>query len=124
MTLLRAEMLFRATSALAHMDQAGALTNAWGVIEGLLGDLLHRYLDDNADRVDDQDTSGKGPKFIDGKRRKFFEGSEMTARHTLELLSLLDILPFELYRASKQCAKARNDWLHKQQEPSLSANVV
>jgi len=42
----------------------------------------------------------------------------MTARHTLELLSLLDILPLKLYRASTQCAKARNDWLHKQEEPS------
>jgi len=117
-TLLRAEMLFRATSGLAHMDQAGALTNAWGVIEGLLGDLLRRYLDENADRPADQDTPGNTPKFINGERRKFFEGSDMTARHTLELLSLLEILPFELYRASTQCSKARNDWLHKQQEPS------
>jgi hypothetical protein len=66
-------------------------------------------------------TSGNTLKFINGDRRKFFEESTMTARHTLEFLSLLDILPFELYRASTQCAKARNDWLHVQQEPSLFA---
>ena len=42
----------------------------------------------------------------------------MTARHTVGLLSLLDVLPFKLYRASILCAKARNAWLHKQEEPS------
>jgi hypothetical protein len=118
MALLRAEMLFRARSGLAHMDRAGALTSAWGVIEGLLGELLRRYLDENVDRPVDRDTSGNTLKFINSQRRSFLEGSEMTARHTLELLSLVDILPFKLYLASTRCAKARNDWLHKQQEPS------
>ncbi len=37
MTLLRAELLFRANSAVAHRDWAGGLTSAWGAIEGLLG---------------------------------------------------------------------------------------
>ena len=49
----------------------------------------------------------------------------MTARHTVELLSLLDVLPFNLYKASTRCASARNAWLHKQEQPSPEiANVA
>jgi hypothetical protein len=118
MALLRAELLFRAVSALMHQDTAGGLTSAWGAMEGLLGDLLTRYLDENENRDVGQRGGGQPPKFINSDRRKFLGGSEMTARHTVEVLSLLDVLPFELYRASTQCARARNAWLHKQTEPS------
>lgn len=118
MTLLRAEMLFRARSGLVHRDWSGALTTAWGAMERLLGDLLSRFLDENEDRTAGSDADGNKLKFINGDRRSFFQGREMTARHTVELLSLLDVLPFKLYRASILCAKARNAWLHKQEEPS------
>jgi len=118
MTLLRAEMLFRAHSGLAHGDWAGALTNAWSAIEGLLGELLGQYIENNRDRPAGNDESGNTLRFINGDRRAFLEGREMTGRHTVELLSLLDVLPFNLYRACTRCASARNDWLHNQAEPS------
>jgi hypothetical protein len=118
MTLLRAEMLFRATSGLAHGDWSGALTTAWAAMEGLLGDLLSHYLDENEDRPAGEDASGNKLKFINDNRRGFLDGREMTARHTVELLSLLDLLPFKIYRTLTRCASARNAWLHKQTEPS------
>jgi hypothetical protein len=119
--LLRAELLFRATSALIERDDAGALTTARTAIEGLLGDLLSQYLDENENRPAGTDASGNALKFINTDRRKFLEGREMTARNTVELLSLLDVLPFWLYRACTQCASARNTWLHAQNEPSSEA---
>jgi hypothetical protein len=118
MTLLRAEMLFRARSGLVHRDWSGALTTAWGAMEGLLGDLLSQFLDETEKRPVGSDDDGNKLKFINGDRRTFLEGREMTARHTVELLSLLDVLPFNLYKASTRCASARNAWLHKQEEPS------
>jgi hypothetical protein len=118
MALLRAEMLFRAEGALVHTDRAGSLTIAWAAAEGMLSALLARYLDENQDRPAGEDKSGNRRKFINDDRKKFLQGSEMTARHTMELLSLLDILPFELYQTLRRCAKARNDWLHAQTEPS------
>jgi len=116
--LLRAELLLRARAAQLDVDYTGALTNAWTAMEGLLGDLLGRYLDENEDRPAIKDASGNSVKFIDGKRRKFFEGAEMTVRHVVEMLSLLDLLPFPVYRAARRGARARNDWLHKERPPS------
>ena len=63
MTLLRAEMLFRARSGLVHRDWSGALTTAWGAMEGLLGDLLSRFLDENENRPAGRDTDGNELKF-------------------------------------------------------------
>lgn len=112
--LLRAEMLLRSKSALMDQDPSGALTNAWTAIEGLLGDLLGRYLDQEADRP----TPAGAGKFINRKRRDFFEGSEMTVRHVAEVLSLLDIVSFDVYQAILRCARARNNWLHTETLPA------
>lgn len=116
--LLRAELLLRAKAAALDGDWSGALTNAWTAIEGLLGDLLGRYLDESKHRPVPKDASGNTVKFINSDRRKFFDGSAMTVRHVIEFLSLLDRLPFPLYQAALQCARARNDWLHKEEAPS------
>ncbi|MDX6721118.1 MAG: hypothetical protein QOJ63_3372 [Solirubrobacteraceae bacterium] len=114
--LLRAEMLLRARVALMDGDSSGSLTNAWTAMEGLLGDLLCRVLDNSQDR-DVMDDSGAPAQFINSKRRKFFKSSAMTIRHVAELLSLLDVLPFHLYQATITCARARNDWLHTEKPP-------
>jgi hypothetical protein len=116
--LARAEMLFRATSALVQQDWSGALIGAWTASEGLLGDLLLRYVEDNRERETATDSSGNQRKFIDRHRRDWLKGSDMTARHKVEVLSLLGLLPFDLYLAARECAKARNDWVHDEQEPS------
>ncbi|HEV7938654.1 MAG TPA: hypothetical protein VGP18_11630 [Solirubrobacteraceae bacterium] len=116
--LQRAEMLFRATSSLVRRDWGGALINAWTACEGLLGDLLLRYLDENKDREKIIDAAGNERIFIDSDRRRWLRESSMTVRHKTEFLSLLDQLPFDLYLAARQCAKARNDWVHNETEPS------
>lgn len=115
--LLRAELLARAKGAMGDMDYAGALTSAWTAIEGILGDLFARFLDANADRGVGDGALSDG-RFISAQRRRFLEGAEMTSRHLAEFLSLLDVLPFPLYRAVLTSAKARNNWLHTEKLPT------
>lgn len=121
--LLRAEMLARAKSALLAMDAIGALTYAWATFEGLLSDLLSAYLLEHEDRPT-QDAEGRSAKFINSERRRFFDGSQMTVRHVAEVLSLLDRLPFPLYKAAIDCAHARNKWLHAEEPPTLETSTV
>ena len=107
-TLLRAEMLFRSAVAFRDFDYGAALVAAWTTIEGLLGDELVAYLADlDRDRTIDGDET-----FINSERRRFYEGSRVTSRHSAEILSLADRLPFSLYRDVLESAQARNKWLH------------
>ncbi len=116
--LLRAELLVRAKVALADLDASGGLTNAWTAVEAMLGDLFRRYLDENADRPVGTDSAGNPLKFIAGSRRSFLGGRDVTVRHTLEFLSLVDRLSFAHYREALRCSKARNEWLHTGKEPA------
>lgn len=116
--LFRAELLLRAKAALLDVDYTGALTNAWTASEGMLGDLMSRYLDDSDGRPAGHDASGNALKFMKPERRRFFESGEWTIRHTMEFLSLVDCLPFGLYREARECSKARNDWMHYETVPS------
>jgi hypothetical protein len=116
--LLRAELLTRSQGALSVSDTSGALVYAWTAIEGLLGDLLKRYLDENKARKVDLDPSGNQPEFLNAARRKWLEGAEVTARHKAEILSLVDRLPFDLYGTVEACRKARNKWLHDERHAS------
>ena len=113
--LLRADLLLRAKAAHLDLDPSGALTNAWTAIEGMLGDLFGRYLDEHKDRP----TGDAQTVFINSDRRKFLEGADITSRHLAEFLSLVDRLPFNLYRVVLQSAKARNAWLHSETAPSF-----
>jgi len=116
--LLRAELLHRARASLVEGDFSGSLVDAWAAIEAMLGTLLKRYLDAHENRDVGTDASGNALKFINGDRRRFFGSAQMTVRHTIELLSLLDLLEFPLYRVANDCEKARNNWLHRGEVPS------
>jgi hypothetical protein len=116
--LLRAELLVRAKVAFVENDFSGALTNAWTAAEGMLGDLLRAYLDKHKDRPSGMDEQGNPLKFINADRRTWLEGADMTVRHTMEFLSLLDLLPFDLYRGARRSSTARNGWLHLERQPT------
>lgn len=115
MALFRAESIYRGVVAYRDFDHGAALVNAWVAIEGLLGDLFARYLEEERER----DSDG-GKVFIDSKRRDFLEGSSVTSRLTAEILSLADELPHRLYREIRECAKARNKWMHDAAPDAMS----
>jgi hypothetical protein len=116
--LLRAEMLFRATSALVHRDLTGALMNAWTASEALLGDLFSRYLQEQCGCESAQDFLGNTHDFMERGRKAWLTGTDVTVRHTMEFLSLLGVLPLRPYLAARHCSTARNNWVHKGKEPS------
>lgn len=103
MALLRVESIYRSVVAYCSFDHAAALVNAFVAIEGLLGDLLARHLNEH-----DQN----GAPRVDNERRKYLEGSAVNSRITAEILSLAGVLPQDLYRGIRACAKARNRWMH------------
>jgi len=107
--LLHAELLYRAAAAYGDHDHPGALVQAWTAIEGLMRYRLEGYLDEVADRPID-----RPGKFINADRKSRLVGSRFTAELTVELLSLADRVPFSVYSAVRDAAKARNDWLHNQ----------
>jgi hypothetical protein len=106
MALFRADSIYRSVVAYRDFDHGAALVNAWVAIEGLIGDLFARYLEEEKARP------AESGSFIDSKRRAFLEGSSVSSRITAEILSLVDRLPHRLYREIRECAKARNSWMH------------
>lgn len=124
--LFRAELLQRAAVAAFDQDVTGALTNAWTACEGMLGDLMRSFLDEAATRDAETDDQGNVLAYMNAGRRKFFEGGEWTIRHTMEFLSLVDRLPYQMYRDARRCSKARNDCLHYETEPSeeIASNTL
>jgi hypothetical protein len=108
--LQRAELMLRSGVALFDQDSAGALVNAWTAIEGLLGDLLGKFLDEQTEQLALDGTP------LNVERRKFL--ARMTAKHTVEFLSLTGRLPPALYRSIERCRKARNAWLHALKRPT------
>jgi hypothetical protein len=126
LALLRAEMLARAVDALHRRDWTGGLMNAWTACEGLLGKQFQDYLRSQAGRETAVDIYGNEHQFIENARQDWLTGSDVTVRHTVEFLSLLDQLPYPLYLACTACAKARNRWAHGEAVPSpeIAAQAV
>ncbi|HST33201.1 MAG TPA: hypothetical protein VLJ80_06730 [Solirubrobacteraceae bacterium] len=111
--LLYAELLLRAQASMSIDDSAGALVYAWTAAEGMLRSLFSRWVDECGKEVG-PDAQGHERVFLDANRRKSLEGGSITGWHMAEIGSLVGWLPFDLYRTIRNCAKARNDWLHKQ----------
>jgi hypothetical protein len=111
-TLLRTELLLRASVALGNHAYGDALVNAWTAIEALLKTRLTDYLKENEDRP------VGGGKFINADRkRQLLDGRETTSYTVTEILSLADWLPFEQYKGITAARKLRNRWLHGGIEP-------
>lgn len=122
--LLRAELLVRAKVALLENDFSGALTNAWTAAEGMLGGLLRRYLETERNRPSGDDEADKRLRFINNDRLNWLAGKDMTVRHTMEFLSLLGVLPFDLYRDARRSSTVRNLWLHGEKEPTYDDSEI
>jgi hypothetical protein len=100
------DLLARSGSAYSAHDFNVCLVIAWTVSESLLQELWDHYLRENREDVD-------GTVVINGDRRSFLAGAEVTARITSEFLSLLGELPFDLYQDLNSARQARNKWVHE-----------
>jgi hypothetical protein len=103
------DLYLRGWRAYQDHNYGQSLVNMWTVSEQLIQELWKQYIRDNRQRESD----GQAVNFITGKRKERLEDERtFTAAVVSEILSLTEILPFELYRALSTARKARNDWVH------------
>lgn len=98
-------------AAAAHHDHNfdSSLIQSWALAEKLLTTIWERYLDESRDR----DFGEEDGPFISAKRRETLTGRDFTISVVCEVLSLLDRLPFGLYRRQGAVRRARNKWMHQ-----------
>ncbi len=94
-----------------------AVSLAWTVTEKLLLKMWHAYVDTNRQRT----IGGVQVPFINEERKKVLlaKGGSYTASVKSEILSLLDVLPFDIYGDMKTVRQGRNDWMHSLKPATL-----
>jgi hypothetical protein len=98
-------------SAVAHTNNTfdASLIQSWALIERVLTSIWESYLDDNRQR----DVAGQTATFITADRKKLLTGRDVTISVVSEMLSLLELLPHELYERLAEPRRARNGWMHE-----------
>ena len=114
MVITVVDILLRARRALEESDYVVSLTLAWSAAERLLNTLWDRYLQNNRERV----IGGTTVHFINSERKERLMSRDYTASVKSEVLSLADVLPFEMFENFTRARKARNDWLHGLTHPT------
>lgn len=108
--------------SVAHYAKAwdAALIQSWAAIERLLTGIWETYIAENRERVRD----GERKVFINADRKdQLLKGRDYTISVVSEILSLLDVLPDEIYRRLKPIRQARNGWMHQLEPVSASASA-
>lgn len=104
------ELCLRSCKACEDHNYAFSLVTAWAVVENLLQRLWSRYVDDQRGRQVEEDAE----VFLNSARReKLTDGRDFTASVISEILSLVDLIPFDLYQVLSKVRKTRNDWMHE-----------
>lgn len=113
--LTLADLYARSLNAITAHNYNLGLVLAWTLTEKLLHSLWSKYISDNEVRR----INGTDVPFINKERKKRLEGNAYTASAIIEILSLTDILPFNLYQHLTVIRKARNDWIHELRSPTV-----
>lgn len=97
-------------SSVAHMNHSFdvSLIQSWAVIEALLTSIWERYLDSHRQRGE----GNAATAFITADRKKLLTGRDYTIAIVTEVLSLLELLPPNLYGRLTEPRRARNRWMH------------
>lgn len=93
------DLYVRAAAAFTDHDYSAALVGAWTIAETLIQTKWERYLNDRG---------------ISGQRkRRLTDSQDVTASLIIEMLSLGDVLPVDLYERMSLVRKSRNKWVHE-----------
>jgi hypothetical protein len=103
------DVALRAATAFSSKAFDAALIQSWAAIERMLTSMWESYIADNREREED----GESKLFINSQRRALLTGRDFTASVVSEALSLLDVLPANLYRRLAPIRRARNGWMHE-----------
>lgn len=107
--LLITDLCARSCKAYEDHNYSLCLVTAWAITEKLLQDLWNRYVEANREKEID---GAKVPFINKARKKKLIESRDFSASVISEVLSLMDYLPFPLYRDLSRVRKARNDWIH------------
>lgn len=109
-TPLRLVSLFNfALVSLQDHDYPKSLITSWAIIECLLDLKWSEYIKKQRQAT----INGKTVTFINRDRLRKLEGQDYTASVKTEILSLLGILPFDIYKDMENLRKVRNGWMHE-----------
>jgi hypothetical protein len=93
--------------SLQDHDYPRSLITAWTIIERLLDLKWSEYMKGHRKVT----IEGEEISFINSDRLKKLEGRDYTASVRTEVLSLLGILSFEVYKDMENIRKVRNGWM-------------
>ena len=103
------DSLYGAARSYAERRPGEAAAVAWTVCEQLLSEAWTLLLHDTK-------SQGRMP----GKRRNKLEGLDYTASIKVEMLEIHGRIDYELYGRLEVARRARNQWVHKMQEPNYA----
>ena len=99
-----AELYQQAAAAWQNLDFPFSVVTAWTAIETLLGETWNDYLAKNRSRGN--------RTFINAERLRSLNSRDYPASVTTEVLSLLEVIPQDLYEGLTKARRARNKAVH------------
>jgi hypothetical protein len=108
------EMILRGCKFYESFNFSSCLISCWAVIEKLVTVEWEKFVKQNETRVFD----GETVQFLSGNRRDSLLSDNRTysAAVRLEILSLNNGIPHDLYIDTSKVRKARNRWMHELKE--------
>ncbi|MBC8552284.1 MAG: hypothetical protein H8D23_21855 [Candidatus Brocadiales bacterium] len=97
------------TVSLQDHDYPRSLISAWTIIEKLIDEMWISFIDANRKKT----INSNEITFINKDRAKKLTGRDYTASVRTEILSILDIIPFNTYQDIEKIRRVRTKWMHE-----------
>ncbi len=108
------DLMLRAAAAYTDHNFSLSLIQSWAVSEALVRRMWARYVDENRER----EIHGSTETFINAERKLWLtESRDITASVMIEMLSITDVVPLDVYEQLGKARRARNRWLHGLVQP-------
>ena len=107
------DLMNRSYKAYEELDFNKCLVNCWIIIEQILSNLWEIFIKNNKIKK----INGKEKVVINRSRKdRLMRHDIFTASVKLEILTLTNVLPFELFDLIDTVRKARNKWMHSMED--------
>jgi hypothetical protein len=108
------DLYLRITEHYQTFQHSLCLTLGWTLVEAILDDVWKRYIEQNRQK----EVDGVMMPFINQNRKERLTSNDYSASMITETLSLLGVIPFDLYELLTKVRRARNGWMHSLVRPS------
>lgn len=100
--------MLKSVKSYGDHDFSTSLIFSWTVSEKLVSILWNRLVESKRIRKENDQVI----VFINDQRKKRLQGRDFPVSNRIEILSLLNIIPLELYKRLNSIRIKRNDWVH------------